>query len=123
MSISTPVLPDTAPFTPAQRSWLNGFLAGLASLAHGGAAAALPPVNGGVAVADAPVVGRTAAVEAEEEFPWHDSALGMDDRMKLAEGKPYARRLMAAMAQLDCGACGYLCKTYGEAIAGARKRT
>ena len=24
---------------------------------------------------------------------------------------------MAAMAQLDCGACGYLCKTYAEAIA------
>ena len=30
---------------------------------------------------------------------------------------------MAAMAQLDCGACGYLCQTYSEAIAdGAEKR-
>ena len=29
---------------------------------------------------------------------------------------------MAAMAQLDCGACGYVCKTYSEAIAsGAEK--
>ena len=29
---------------------------------------------------------------------------------------------MAAMAQLDCGACGYLCRTYSEAIAnGAEK--
>ena len=27
---------------------------------------------------------------------------------------------MAAMAQLDCGACGYLCKTYSEAIARGR---
>jgi sulfite reductase (NADPH) flavoprotein alpha-component len=25
---------------------------------------------------------------------------------------------MAAMAQLDCGACGYVCQTYAEAIAG-----
>ena len=30
---------------------------------------------------------------------------------------------MAAMAQLDCGACGYLCRTYSEAIAsGAEPR-
>lgn len=41
----------------------------------------------------------------------------MDERLKLAEGKPFERVLMAAMAQLDCGACGYLCKTYSEAIA------
>ena len=27
--------------------------------------------------------------------------------MKLAEGKPLRRRLMAAMAQQDCGQCGY----------------
>ncbi len=37
--------------------------------------------------------------------------------MELAEGKPIERRLMAAMAQLDCGSCGYLCQTYSEAIA------
>src|SRR5258708_5315021 len=37
--------------------------------------------------------------------------------MNLAEAKPLKRQLMAAMAQLDCGACGYLCKTYSEAIA------
>ena len=29
---------------------------------------------------------------------------------------------MAAMAQLDCGACGYLCKTYSEAIARGDER-
>ena len=37
--------------------------------------------------------------------------------MKLAEGGPLPNKLMAAMAQLDCGACGYVCKTYSEAIA------
>src|SRR6187431_2772896 len=26
---SAPYIPDTAPFTPAQRAWLNGFLAGI----------------------------------------------------------------------------------------------
>ena len=31
-----PLIPDNAPFTPAQRAWLNGFLAGL----YGGASGA-----------------------------------------------------------------------------------
>ncbi len=52
-----------------------------------------------------------------EDFPWHDPALELDDRLKLAEGRPLNRRLMAAMAQLDCGQCGYLCQTYAEALA------
>src|SRR5262249_40565052 len=37
-------------------------------------------------------------------------------RLALAEGRPRADRLMAAMAQQDCGQCGYLCRTYAEAI-------
>ena len=36
--------------------------------------------------------------------------------MKLAEGKPLPRRLMAAMAQQDCGQCGYNCKDYADAL-------
>jgi sulfite reductase (NADPH) flavoprotein alpha-component len=47
----------------------------------------------------------------------------MDDRLRLAEGKPLERVLMAAMAQLDCGACGYLCKTYSEAIAKGEEKS
>ena len=39
------------------------------------------------------------------------------DRLKLAEGKPFERQLMAAMGQVDCGSCGYDCKGYAEAIA------
>jgi sulfite reductase (NADPH) flavoprotein alpha-component len=39
------------------------------------------------------------------------------DRMKLAEGRPLRRRMMAAMAQQDCGQCGYNCHDYSEAIA------
>jgi sulfite reductase (NADPH) flavoprotein alpha-component len=97
----TPIIPESAPFSPAQRAWLNGFLAGL----YGGSA--------GVSVG-APVV-------EEEEFPWHDPALELDERLSLAEGKPIKRRLMAAMAQLDCGQCGYLCQTYAEALAEGRE--
>jgi sulfite reductase (NADPH) flavoprotein alpha-component len=33
--VSTPLIPDTAPFTPEQRAWLNGFLAGVFSRAIG----------------------------------------------------------------------------------------
>jgi sulfite reductase (NADPH) flavoprotein alpha-component len=36
--------------------------------------------------------------------------------MKLAEGRPVRRRLMAAMAQQDCGQCGYSCEDYANKI-------
>jgi sulfite reductase (NADPH) flavoprotein alpha-component len=101
MSPPIPLIPDNAPFSSAQRAWLNGFLAGL----YGGAQ------QGGMSV----------AAPAEEDFPWHDPALEMDERMAMAEGKPLPRRLMAAMAQLDCGQCGYLCQTYAEALAEGRE--
>ena len=112
-AISIPMIPENAPFSPSQRAWLNGFFAALL-----GARA-----NGAVAPAPAPATRAPApAVEAEEEFPWHDPALSLDERLKLAEGKNPERQLMAAMAQLDCGACGYLCKTYSEAIATGAER-
>ncbi len=103
-----PVLPETAPFSPSQRSWLNGFFAGLLGMDRGENGAA-PSSNG----APAPAV--------EEDFPWHDPNLKIEDRLKLAEGKPPERLMMAAMAQLDCGACGYICKTYSEAIASGEE--
>ncbi len=40
----------------------------------------------------------------------------MPDRMKLADGKALPRRFMAAMAQQDCGQCGYNCKDYADAL-------
>jgi sulfite reductase (NADPH) flavoprotein alpha-component len=51
------------------------------------------------------------------EAPWHDQTLALTERMKLAEGRPLRRRMMAAMAQQDCGQCGYNCNDYSEAIA------
>src|SRR5271156_991635 len=40
---SIPFIPDNAPFTPSQRAWLNGFLAGMFCQTSAGAAA-LPAV-------------------------------------------------------------------------------
>lgn len=95
-------LPDNAPFSEAQRAWLNGFIAGLLGMERAKEALGQPPA------APAPV--------AAEDFPWHDPTLALDERMKLATGRPLERQLMAAMGQLDCGQCGYLCQTYAEAI-------
>jgi sulfite reductase (NADPH) flavoprotein alpha-component len=106
-----PVLPETAPFTSAQRAWLNGYFAGLLGNL-------VPPEDG----APAPSTGAQAVVEKEETFPWHEPALPLAERLKLAEDRPHARRLMAAMAQLDCGACGYVCQTYAEAIARGEEK-
>ena len=102
-SVSLPVLPDTAPFTPEQRAWLNGFFAGLLGDEAGGDGAAT------TSEAQPPAA-------AADDFPWHDAALSIAERLKLADGRPRDQVLMAAMAQLDCGACGYLCKTYAQAI-------
>ena len=105
-----PVLPDNAPFTAAQRAWLNGFFAGLlGSTGPGGFAGATAPET---PTAPAPAPEEQPA----EDFPWHDPALAMAERLKLAEGKPRDLALMASMAQLDCGACGYVCRTYAQAL-------
>ncbi|MEM9186948.1 MAG: sulfite reductase subunit alpha [Planctomycetota bacterium] len=119
MSIS--LIPESAPFTEEQRAWLNGFLAGWTGIADGANGIA---ANGAVQQMVADAVGEVGAdpADEEEDFPWHDSALDMEERLTLAEGKPFNRRLMAAMAQLDCGACGYLCQTYSEAIAAGDEK-
>lgn len=100
------LIPDNAPFTPEQRAWLNGFFAGVLSLDQRAAQT--------TAVPSSPL---PAVEEEEEDYPWHDETIALDERMKLAEGRPYELQLMAAMGQMDCGQCGYLCKTYAEVIA------
>ena len=41
----------------------------------------------------------------------------LEQRLALAAGLPLRQRLFAAMAQQDCGQCGYLCATYAAALA------
>jgi sulfite reductase (NADPH) flavoprotein alpha-component len=99
-----PLIPENAPFSPTQRAWLNGFLAGL----YGG-------VGAGVSAAPTPVV------EPAEDFPWHDPVLELPERLGMAEGRALPQRLMAAMGQLDCGQCGYMCQSYAAALAEGRE--
>ncbi|MCA6110690.1 sulfite reductase subunit alpha [Bradyrhizobium cenepequi] len=102
------IIPASAPFSDAQRSWLNGFFAGLLS-----PDAATPlSAEQGAAVMQGP-----AGDGDDGEAPWHDQMMPIAERMKLAEGRPLRRRMMAAMAQQDCGQCGYNCHDYSEAIA------
>ena len=110
------ILPENAPFTPAQRAWLNGFFAGYLGLDGAGVKALSPEENAAV-IAGVPATAKGAAVEEDDgEAPWHDQTLPMDERMKLAEGRPLPRRMMAAMAQQDCGQCGSSCAEYSASI-------
>jgi sulfite reductase (NADPH) flavoprotein alpha-component len=107
-------LPQNAPFSPEQRAWLDGLFAGVFGLEGG----VTPLSKTDVAkllpdLVDAP---GDAADAADDGAPWHDPAMPMPDRMKLAEGRPLPRRMMAAMAQQDCSQCGYNCKDYADAL-------
>jgi sulfite reductase (NADPH) flavoprotein alpha-component len=114
------LIPESAPFSTEQRVWLNGLFAGVFSLEHGitplspeQVAALLP---GGLGLAQGAAT-EEADDGADDGAPWHDPAMAIADRMKLAEGRPLRRRMMAAMAQQDCGQCGYNCQDYSDAIA------
>jgi sulfite reductase (NADPH) flavoprotein alpha-component len=96
MSHIVPLLPENAPFSSVERAWLNGWIA-----AYFGAEPAAPA----------------------EELPWHDMTLPLDERLQLAEGRPLPQLLMAAMAQQDCGQCGYLCETYAKAITDGTEKS
>lgn len=109
------LLPENAPFTPEQRVWLSGFFAGYLNLDT----AAVTALSAGEAahLLAAPID------EEDGEAPWHDPGLEIAERMKLAEGKSRRQRMFAAMAQQDCGQCGYICATYSNALAeGAETR-
>ena len=117
MAIPVPrmdLVPESAPFTDEQRVWLSGFFA-----------AALGPIASPEALSNAALIGLGApgtagpagpVLATNDEAPWHDPALPAPDRMTMAEGRPLAPRLMAAMAQQDCGQCGYNCADYANAI-------
>lgn len=100
------LIPETAPFSPEQRAWLSGFFAGFAA-PEGSAIRPLSPEENAVML---------GAVD-DGDAPWHDQTLALDERMKLAQERPLRRRMMAAMAQQDCGQCGYDCATYADALA------
>ncbi len=102
MNAITPVpsiIPETAPFSTRAARLAERLLRRLSRRHRRGGGA-----------------GRCRAAEPDEDFPWHDAALAMPERLELAKERKPERQLMAAMAQLDCGQCGYLCQTYAEAV-------
>jgi sulfite reductase (NADPH) flavoprotein alpha-component len=108
LSAPVPLIPDSAPFTAEQRAWLNGFFAAIF-------ASEFAPVELASGTEEA-LVGRNMEDE-DDGAPWHDPSLSLVERMKLAEDRPLHRRMMAAMAQQDCGQCGSNCEDYGKSIA------
>jgi sulfite reductase (NADPH) flavoprotein alpha-component len=109
------LLPESAPFTPEQRAWLDGFFVAALGLSDSGITA-LPPQDGAALMA-----GVAAAAEEDDGAPWHDQAMPLAERLKLAEGRPLRRRMMAAMGQQDCGQCGYNCQDYADAISSKKE--
>ena len=81
------IIPDSAPFSTEQKAWLNGFFAGMTGLEeiYGTGSA------GGTGQAQ---TNGVVAVEEEDDFPWHDESLEIEERMKLAEDRPYKLSLI-----------------------------
>jgi sulfite reductase (NADPH) flavoprotein alpha-component len=111
------LIPESAPFSAEQRTWLNGFVAGLLGLDGG-----VNPLSPAEIAALMQGVASTPAARGplddgdDGAAPWHDPALPLGERMQLSESRPLRRRIMAAMGQQDCGQCGYNCEDYANAI-------
>src|SRR5215471_17475333 len=106
------ILPESAPFTLEQRIWLNGFFAGFLGLDQ--AVTPLSPEEA-AALMQGVFAPPDKAVE-ESPITWHDPAIPLDERMQLADGRSLRMRMMAAMAQQDCGQCGSSCEEYSGQI-------
>src|ERR1700722_12080106 len=113
------LIPDSAQFPAEQRTWLNGFFAGLLSL--DGGVNALSTEETAALMND--VMGTRAAAArgppdggGDRQTARDAPGLPIGERMQLAESRPLRRRFMAAMGQQDCGQCGYNCEDYANAI-------
>jgi sulfite reductase (NADPH) flavoprotein alpha-component len=94
------IIAADAPFNDAQRAWLNRYFAEALLKSMPVAASPASP----------------ATPREDESTPWKDPAMAIEERMQLAEPRPVRWKLMAAMAQQDCGQCGYNCADYSQAI-------
>jgi len=95
--LSLEIIPKTAPFSDAQRKWLNAFFVD-------------------VLLKSTPDTPPASPAE-DDSKPWKDPSMDIEDRMELASQRPTKYKMMAAMAQQDCGQCGYNCANYALAIA------
>jgi NADH-quinone oxidoreductase subunit B len=62
---------------------------------------------------------QPAEAGASPAVPFHRDDLTLPERMAMAQeiGNKWETRLFAAMAQTDCGACGWDCEGYANALA------
>ena len=67
----------------------------------------------------APQPETPATTGAAPAVPFHKEGLMLAERMEMAQemGGRFETKLFAAMAQTDCGACGWDCEGYANAIA------
>ncbi|HKO59342.1 MAG TPA: (Fe-S)-binding protein, partial [Thermoanaerobaculia bacterium] len=63
------------------------------------------------------VIPADATDGASPAAPFHNENMTLAERMELAKNGDLKTKLFAAMAQTDCGACGWDCEGYGEALA------
>jgi sulfite reductase (NADPH) flavoprotein alpha-component len=98
--VTPQIIPAAAPFSDAQRLRLDRFFAEVLATQL-----SLPEI-----------AASPAAPTEDDSTPWKDPALAIEDRMVLAAERPVRWKLMAAMAQQDCGQCGYNCADYSRAI-------
>ena len=90
-------------------------------------AASAPTETSATAIAEAAapeVVPGDANDGASPSAPFHREDLTLPERMALADeiGGKWETKLFAAMAQTDCGACGWDCEGYANAIASGETK-
>jgi sulfite reductase (NADPH) flavoprotein alpha-component len=79
-----------------------------------------PEIETEIRTAAAPeVIPGDASDGASPAVPFHNENLTLPERMDIAQemGGGFETKLFAAMAQTDCGACGWDCEGYAKAIA------
>jgi len=83
------------------------------------APAPAPSGQAGAPVPTQEAAPEPVAAEAAATAPFHKETLTLPERMTMAEemGGGFETKLFAAMAQTDCGACGWDCEGYAHAIA------
>lgn len=91
-----------------------------AASATAAAVAEAPVTQAEVQVAAAPEVVPAASSDgASATAPFHNENMTLAERMQAAEamGGNVETKMFAAMAQTDCGACGWDCEGYAHALA------
>jgi len=91
----------------------------VAAVAEGGATPQVTEAEIQQAAAPEIPVDQAAEAGASPAVPFHRDDLTLPERMEMAKevGNSWETRLFAAMAQTDCGACGWDCEGYAHAIA------